>query len=257
MKTILKIRAKYGLPLDGKKIAEVQKGFEGDSKNREHAAASSGNPHHQWLSVIERLYSHFLSTNTSLSLLSRIVPNLFTAPKDSSRRPTGKRRGKGGDKDADVVAVPEKDKVTSADEMLKAFCVKFVRLNGILFTRTSLETFSDVLGSTSSSLRDLIWSSLTEDMIFCVDNSKKDKGGEVSDVSKTVNGKLATVVAEDGHITGGYSSSPGVYVAGIYGPLVLNVLPKGLELYSHDRSLFPSLNDPVDAEFSLGSDVLL
>ena len=51
--------------------------------------------------------------------------------------------------------------------------------------------------------------------------------GEVSDVSKTVNGKLATVVAEDGHITGGYSSSPGVYVAGIYGPLVLNVLPKG------------------------------
>lgn len=89
---ILKIRAKYGLPLgyfqdsqnladkDGKKIAEVQKGLvschrcliylgdlarykglygEGDSKNREHAAASSyylqaasllpgsGNPHHQ------------------------------------------------------------------------------------------------------------------------------------------------------------------------------------------------------------------
>ncbi|CAN6865814.1 unnamed protein product [Brassica oleracea] len=225
MKTILKIRAKYGLPLDGKKIAEVQKGL-----NREHAAASSGNPHHQVIfpclfhvmflvgttmsyslsnginficgdnlivAFEMRLYSHFLSTNTSLSLLSRIVPNLFTAPKDSSRRPTGKRRGKGGDKDADVVAVPEKDKVTSADEMLKAFCVKFVRLNGILFTRTSLETFSDVLGSTSSSLRDLIWSSLTEDMIFW------------------------------------------------------------LELYSHDRSLFPSLNDPVDAEFSLGSDVLL
>ncbi|XP_048625304.1 nonsense-mediated mRNA decay factor SMG7-like [Brassica napus] len=82
--------------------------------------------------------------------------------------------------------------------MLKAFCVKFVRLNGILFTRTSLETFSDVLGSTSSSLRDLIWSSLTEDMIFgkdtsdsalfivrlvtllifSVDNSKKDKEGQ-------------------------------------------------------------------------------
>lgn len=67
---------------------------------------------------------------------------LFTAPKakDSSRRPTGKRRGKGGDisskKEADVAAVPEKDKVTSADEMLKAFCIRFVRLNGILFTRT-------------------------------------------------------------------------------------------------------------------------
>ncbi|KAL0751916.1 hypothetical protein Bca101_033919 [Brassica carinata] len=185
MKTILKIRAKYGLPLDGKKIAEVQKG----------------------LVSCHRCFIY-------LGDLARIVPNLFTAPKDSSRRPTGKRRGKGGDKDADVVAVPEKDKVTSADEMLKAFCVKFVRLNGILFTRTSLETFSDVLGSTSSSLRDLI----------CV---RIIISGEVSDVSKTVNGKLATVVAEDGHITGGYSSSPGVYVAGIYGPLVLNVLPKG------------------------------
>ena len=39
-------------------------------------------------------------------------------------------------KDADVVAVPEKDEATSADEKLKAFCVRFVRLNGILFTRT-------------------------------------------------------------------------------------------------------------------------
>lgn len=65
---------------------------------------------------------------------------LFAAPKDSPRRPTGKRRGKGQDnsskKDADVVAAPEKDKATSADEKLKAFCVRFVRLNGILFTRT-------------------------------------------------------------------------------------------------------------------------
>lgn len=50
--------------------------------------------------------------------------------------------------------------------------------------------------------------------------------GEVSAVSKTVNGKLATVVgckSEDDHFPVGYSS----YVAGIYGSLVLNVLPKG------------------------------
>ncbi|CAF2359582.1 unnamed protein product [Brassica rapa] len=54
--------------------------------------------------------------------------------------------------------------------------------------------------------------------------------GEVSALSKTVNAKLATVVgckSEDDHFTGGYSSSPGVYAAGIYGSLVLNVLPKG------------------------------
>ncbi|KAF3500084.1 hypothetical protein F2Q69_00045536 [Brassica cretica] len=54
--------------------------------------------------------------------------------------------------------------------------------------------------------------------------------GEVSALSKTVKGKLATVVgceSEDDHFMAGYSSSPGVYVAGIYGSLVLNVLPKG------------------------------
>lgn len=48
--------------------------------------------------------------------------------------------------------------------------------------------------------------------------------GEVSALSKTVNGKLAT---KDDHFRAGYSSSPGVYVAGTYGSLVLNVLPKG------------------------------
>ncbi|KAF8115202.1 hypothetical protein N665_0029s0045 [Sinapis alba] len=51
--------------------------------------------------------------------------------------------------------------------------------------------------------------------------------GEVSPVSKTVKEKLATVVRckseDDPHFTAGYSS----YVAGIYGSLVLNVLPKG------------------------------
>ncbi|XP_018443950.2 nonsense-mediated mRNA decay factor SMG7 [Raphanus sativus] len=266
---ILKIRAKYGLPLgyfqdsqnladkDGKKIAEVQKGLvschrcliylgdlarykglygEGDSKNREHAAASSyylqaasllpgsGNPHHQLAIIASYSGDEFAATYRYFRSLAVETPfptardnlivafeknrqsyaQLFTAPKakDSSRRPTGKRRGKGGDisskKEADVAAVPEKDKVTSADEMLKAFCIRFVRLNGILFTRTSLETFSDVLASTSSSLRDLISSSLKEEMIFgkdtsdsalfivrlvtilifSVDNSKKEKEGQ-------------------------------------------------------------------------------
>ncbi|KAL0735503.1 hypothetical protein Bca4012_011713 [Brassica carinata] len=264
---ILKIRAKYGLPLgyfqdsqnladkDGKKLAEVQKGLvschrcliylgdlarykglygEGDSKNREHAAASSyylqaasllpgsGNPHHQLAIIasysgdeLAATYRYFrsLAVETPFptardNLIVAFEKNrqsyaqLFTAPKDSSRRPTGRRRGKGGDisskKDADVAAVPEKDKVTNADEKLKAFCIRFVRLNGILFTRTSLETFSDVLASTSSSLRDLISSSLTEEMsfgkdtsdsalfivrlvtilVFSVDNSKKEKEGQ-------------------------------------------------------------------------------
>lgn len=64
---------------------------------------------------------------------------LFVASKDSSRRPTGKGRGKGEDpssKDANLIAGPVKDKVTISNEMLKAFCTRFLRLNGILFTRT-------------------------------------------------------------------------------------------------------------------------
>ncbi|KAF3567293.1 hypothetical protein DY000_02019736 [Brassica cretica] len=58
--------------------------------------------------------------------------------------------------------------------------------------------------------------------------------GEVSALSKTVKGKLATVVGceSEDHFMAGYSSSPGVYVAGIYGSLVLNVLPKGSVLAS-------------------------
>ncbi|CAF2340684.1 unnamed protein product [Brassica napus] len=267
---ILKIRSKYGLPLgyfsenqdsqnladkDGKKFAEVQKGLvschrcliylgdlarykglygEGDSKNREHAAASSyylqaasllpgsGNPHHQLAIIASYSGDEFAATYRYFRSLAVETPfptardnlivafeknrlsyaQLFAAPKESPRRPTGKRRGKGQDnsskKDADVVAAPEKDKATSADEKLKAFCVRFVRLNGILFTRTSLETFSDVLASTSSSLRDLISSSLKEEMsfgkdtsdsalfivrlvtilIFSVANSKKEKEGQ-------------------------------------------------------------------------------
>lgn len=54
--------------------------------------------------------------------------------------------------------------------------------------------------------------------------------GEISVVSKTVNGEPATMVGcegEDDHLMAGYSSSPGVYVTGKYGSLVLNVLPKG------------------------------
>lgn len=54
--------------------------------------------------------------------------------------------------------------------------------------------------------------------------------GEISVVSKTVNGVPAIMVGCEGehvHYTEEYSSSPGAYVTGKYGSLVLNVLPKG------------------------------
>ncbi|KAF8050377.1 hypothetical protein N665_1984s0007 [Sinapis alba] len=235
---ILKIRSKYGLPLgyfseeqesqnladkDGKKLAQVKKGLvschrcliylgdlarykglygEGDSKNREYAAASgyylqaasllpaSGNPHHQ-LAIIasysgdefEATYRYFRSLAVESpfptardNLIVAFEKNrqsyaqLLAASKDSSTKPNGKGEDNPSN-DANVASVPEKDKVTSANEMLKAFCIRFVRLNGILFTRTSLETFFDVLASTSISLRELISPSLMEELIFGKDTS--------------------------------------------------------------------------------------
>ncbi|XP_019090579.1 PREDICTED: LOW QUALITY PROTEIN: protein SMG7 [Camelina sativa] len=228
---ISKIRSKYGLPLgyfsedqasqnmadkDGKKLAEVKKGLvschrcliylgdlarykglygEGDSKNREYAAASSyylqaaslwpgsGNPHHQLAIIASYSSDEFALTYRYFRSLAVESPfptardnlivafeknrqtyaRLFVASKDTSKKPIGKGRGKGrgkgedtSSKDANLVAGPEKDKVTSANDMLKAFCIRFVRLNGILFTRTSLETFLDVLTcSTTENLKPL------------------------------------------------------------------------------------------------------
>ncbi|CAN8300644.1 unnamed protein product [Cochlearia groenlandica] len=179
---------------------------ESDSMNREYAAASSyylqaasimpasGNPHHQLALIASYSRDEFTATYRYFRSLALESPfptardnlivafeknrqsyaQLFESAKESSKRLTGKGRGKGVDtssKDANLVAFPEKDKVTSANELLKSFCIRFVRLNGILFTRTSLETFLDVLASTSSSLLELVSSSLMEELNFGIDTS--------------------------------------------------------------------------------------
>lgn len=55
-------------------------------------------------------------------------------------RLTGKGRGKVeaklASKDADMETSTVKESVSGVQEKLKAFCTRFVRLNGILFTRT-------------------------------------------------------------------------------------------------------------------------
>ena len=60
--------------------------------------------------------------------------------KDSPVRLTGKGRGKGeanpASKDMKLEAGALKEKTSKIREMHKSFCVRFVRLNGILFTRT-------------------------------------------------------------------------------------------------------------------------
>lgn len=241
---ILKIRAKYGLPLvseesenrivmekDGKKSAEMKKGLischrcliylgdlarykglygEGDSKSREFAAASSyylqaaslwpssGNPHHQ-LAIIASysgdelvaVYRYFRSLAVD-SPFSTARDNLIVAfeknrqsysqlPEDvkasavkgSPVRLTGKGRGKGdvklASKDTNTEGSLVKERASAMPETYKSFCIRFVRLNGILFTRTSLETFAEVLSLVSSGLCELLSSGPEEDLNFGAD----------------------------------------------------------------------------------------
>ncbi|XP_043718683.1 protein SMG7-like [Telopea speciosissima] len=237
---ILKIRAKYGLPLgyfsddpenqtilakDAKKSTEVKKGLlschrcliylgdlarykglygEGDSKTRDYTAASSyymqaaslwpssGNPHHQ-LAILASysgddlvaIYRYFRSLAVD-SPFSTARDNLIIAfeknrqtysqlPRDTKAsvkavpvRMTGKGRGKG---EAKVLSKDTKTQVTSnkeitIPEIFKAFCIQFVRLNGVLFTRTSLETFAEVFSSVTSDLDELLCSGPEEELNF-------------------------------------------------------------------------------------------
>ncbi|XP_062014947.1 nonsense-mediated mRNA decay factor SMG7 [Rosa rugosa] len=271
---IVKIRAKYGLPLgyfsedsenrivmdkDGKKSADMKKGLischrcliylgdlarykglygEGDSKTREYAAASSyylqaasclpssGNPHHQ-LAILASysgdelvtVYRYFRSLAVD-NPFSTARDNLIvafeknrqsysqlsgnanaSALKELPARLTGKGRGKGEAipaKDNNTEAGLVKERSSSNQEKYKAFSIRFVRLNGILFTRTSLETFAEVLSVVSSGLYELLSSGAEEELslgadavenglvivrlvsilIFTVHNVKKESEGQ-------------------------------------------------------------------------------
>lgn len=58
--------------------------------------------------------------------------------KESPARLTGKGRGRGEVKpfNKDVDSSLVKERVSTIQETYKMFCVRFIRLNGILFTRT-------------------------------------------------------------------------------------------------------------------------
>ncbi|KAM1116478.1 hypothetical protein TB2_006872 [Malus domestica] len=237
---IVKIRAKYGLPLgyfsedsenqivvdkDGKKglischrcliyLGDLAryKGLygEGDSKTREYAAASSyymqaaslwpssGNPHHQ-LAILASysgdelvaLYRYFRSLAVD-SPFSTARDNLIvafeknrqsysqlsgntnaSAVKELPARLAGIGRGKGeiipASKDNNTKVSLVKERASSTQETYKAFCIRFVRLNGILFTRTSLETFAEVLSVVSSGLCELLSNGAEEVLNFGAD----------------------------------------------------------------------------------------
>lgn len=237
---ILKIRAKYGLPLGDfsedpqklntseadRKFSEVKKGLmschrcliylgdlarykglygEGDSKTREFAAASSyymqaaslwsssGNPHHQ-LAILAS-YSGDDLGSIYRYFRSLAVDNPFTTARDNlivafekNRQSYSQLPGDPNNSTLKTVALrkpfhqkvetslPSEDiKVegtsiyenpSSITETYKSFCIRFVRMNGILFTRTSLETFDEVFCLVRRDLKVLLSSGAEEQMNF-------------------------------------------------------------------------------------------
>ncbi|KAI3837901.1 hypothetical protein MKX03_019416 [Papaver bracteatum] len=156
---------------------------------------SSGNPHHQ-LAILASysgddllsVYRYFRSLAVD-SPFSTARDNLIIAfeknrqiysqlPGDSKAssasttpvRSPANVRGKGEkmylSKDVTVETSSTKERVLSISEMYKAFCVRFVRLNGILFTRTSLETFTELFSSVSSDIHELLSSGGEEVLNF-------------------------------------------------------------------------------------------
>ncbi|XP_074565396.1 nonsense-mediated mRNA decay factor SMG7-like [Curcuma longa] len=240
---ILKIRAKYGLPLsyfnegieneivstiDEKNLSNMQKGLvschrcliylgdlarykglygEGDSVSRDFAASSSyylqaaslcpsnGNPHHQ-LAILASyssdellaVYRYFRSLAVEIPFstardnliiafeknrqsFSQLASNTKVARGQKMHmRSTGRGRGRGDlnlmQNDTRIATSPIKDQELTKSEIFKSFSIRFVRLHGILFTRTSLETFGEVFGSVINDLIVLLSSGPQEELNF-------------------------------------------------------------------------------------------
>ncbi|KAE8734774.1 Protein SMG7 [Hibiscus syriacus] len=157
---------------------------------------SSGNPHHQ-LAIIASysgdelvaVYQYFRSLavdNPFSTARDNLIvafeknrhnylqlPGDVKAPfKEPAVQQSGKGRGKVEpklsykEKDGNIEASPATEKVSGVQDTFKYFCVRFVRLNGILFTRTSLETFADVLTHISRDLCELLSSGSEEELNF-------------------------------------------------------------------------------------------
>lgn len=238
---IVKIKAKYGLPLgyfsensetqnmmekDGNRSFEVKKGLischrcliylgdlgrykglygDSDSKGHEFTAASSyyfqaasllpssGNPHHQLailasysgdeLVAVYRYFrslavdSPFLTARENLVVAFEKNRNAYsqlpgeaTGVKESRTKSTAKTRGKGEAKNVsrDIHTEPVNEGGSIVQDKHKEFYIRFIRLNGILFTRTSMEIFPEVLALVSSGLSKLL-SGPEEELTFGAD----------------------------------------------------------------------------------------
>ncbi|XVF69492.1 hypothetical protein PTKIN_Ptkin11bG0086600 [Pterospermum kingtungense] len=86
-----------------------------------------------------------------------------------SGKSRGKMEAKLTSKDVNMEFSPAKEKVSGVHDTFKSFCIRFVRLNGILFTRTSLETFADVLTLVSHDFCELLSCGPEEELNFGTD----------------------------------------------------------------------------------------
>ncbi|KAG8087108.1 hypothetical protein GUJ93_ZPchr0010g10365 [Zizania palustris] len=179
-----------------------------DYANREYATASiyykeaaslcpsNGNPHHQ-LAILAS-YSGDEVTAIYRYFRSLAVDNPFSAARENlilafdknheiyahlpgnnkvstarilPPRSVGRGRGKGETRFQPKGSSTEisKEREHNIPETLKAFYVRFVRLNGILFTKTSLETFGELCSTVISDLQILLSSGPHEELNFGVD----------------------------------------------------------------------------------------
>ncbi|CAN6217013.1 unnamed protein product [Urochloa humidicola] len=179
---------------------------DGDSASREYAAASSyykeaasiypssGNPHHQLailasysgneVVAVYRYFRSLAADNAFTTARDNLIilfeknrqsygqlPDNNKAPiaKTLPPRSSGRGRGRGEvrfqpkDVNAETVA---RERECNIPDTLKTFYIRFVRLNGILFTRTSLETFGELFSSVSNDLQILLSSGLEEELNF-------------------------------------------------------------------------------------------
>ncbi|KAE8682500.1 Protein SMG7 [Hibiscus syriacus] len=179
---------------------------DGNPKSREYATASSyylqaasiwpssGNAHHQLaiiatysgdeLGAVYRYFRSLAVDNPFSTARDNLIvafeknrhnysqlPGDVKAPfKEPAVRQSGKGRGKVeaklASKDGNMEKYPANEKVSGVQDTFKSFCIRFVRLNGILFTRTSLETFADVLTQVNHDLCELLSSGPEEELNF-------------------------------------------------------------------------------------------
>ncbi|XP_051140916.1 nonsense-mediated mRNA decay factor SMG7-like [Andrographis paniculata] len=85
------------------------------------------------------------------------------------RKGRGKEDAKSPLKENKVKAIAVKEETPSKIELFGFFVTRFLRLNGILFTRTSLETFAEVLSVVKIDLMKLLSSGLNEELNFGLD----------------------------------------------------------------------------------------